>query len=50
MYPFDYDALHMFGWTNYRLGKLREAKVLFNKTLMNRPDDKSALEGLGLIQ
>lgn len=50
MYPFDYDALHMFAWTNYRMGKLREAKVLFNKALLNRPGDSSCLEGLGLIK
>lgn len=50
LYPFDYDSLLMFAWTNYRLGKLREAKVLFNKALLNRPKDSSALEGLGLIK
>jgi len=50
LYPFDYDALHMYAWTSYRLGKLREAKVLFNKVLLNRPGDASALEGLGLIK
>lgn len=50
LYPFDYDALLMFGWTNYRLGKLREAKVLFQKALLNSPDDQSAKEGLSLIQ
>lgn len=50
LYPFDYDALLMFAWTNYRLGKLREAKVLFNKALLNRPKDASATEGLGLIK
>jgi len=49
-YPFDYDALLMTGWTNFQLGKLREAKVLFGKTLLNKPGDKSALEGLGLIK
>lgn len=49
-YPFDYDALHMFAWSNYRLGKLREAKILFQKALLNRPDDASCLEGLGLIK
>jgi tetratricopeptide (TPR) repeat protein len=49
-YPFDYDALHMFAWTNYQMGKLREAKVLFNKTLLNKPGDASATEGLGLIK
>lgn len=50
MYPFDYDANHMYAWSNYQLGKLREAKVLFNKTLLIRPDDSSALEGFGLIK
>jgi len=50
MYPFDYDALHMFAWTNFQMGKLREAKVLFNKTLLNKPGDASTLEGLGLIK
>lgn len=50
LYPFDYDALLMTGWTNFQLGKLREAKVLFGKALLNKPGDKSALEGLGLIK
>jgi len=50
LYPFDYDGLLMYAWTNYRLGKLREAKVLFNKVLMNSPGDASATEGLKLIQ
>lgn len=50
MYPFDYDALHMFAWTNFQMGKLREAKVLFNKALMNHPADASCLEGLSLIK
>lgn len=49
-YPFDYDALHMFAWTNYQMGKLREAKVLFYKALLNRPNDASCMEGLGLIK
>lgn len=50
LYPFDYEGLLMYAWTHYRLGKLREAKVLFNKVLMNSPDDESATEGLKLIQ
>lgn len=49
-YPFDYDITIMYAWTNYQLGKLREARVLFQKALMITPGDKSALEGLGLIQ
>jgi tetratricopeptide (TPR) repeat protein len=50
LYPFDYDSMIMFAWTNYKLGKLREAKVLFNKVLLMKPKDSSALEGLGLIK
>lgn len=50
LYPFDYDILIMSAWTYFRLNKLREAKVLFNKALLNRPDDASALEGLRLIK
>jgi len=49
-YPFDYDGTHMFAWTHYRLGKLREAEVLFKKALLIRPGDASALEGLGLVK
>ena len=49
-YPFDYDATLMFAWTNYMLGKSREAKILFNKVLLISPNDASALEGLSLIK
>lgn len=50
LYPFDYDGLIMFAWTNFQMGKLREAKVLFNKVLLYSPEDKSANEGLKLIK
>ncbi|HLO92258.1 MAG TPA: tetratricopeptide repeat protein [Lentimicrobium sp.] len=49
-YPFDYDIIIMSAWTYYYLNKPREAKVLFNKALLNRPSDKSATEGLSLIK
>ena len=49
-YPFDYDATLMFAWTNYMLGKSREAKILFNKVLLISPKDASAIEGLSLIK
>lgn len=49
-YPFDYDGLLMFAWTNYRIGKLPQAKALFKKVLLLSPNDKSALEGLTLIK
>jgi len=50
LYPFGYDGLLMLAWTNFQQGKMREAKVLFNKVLMYSPGDKSATEGLGLIK
>ncbi|MEI6680987.1 MAG: tetratricopeptide repeat protein [Bacteroidota bacterium] len=50
LYPFDYDSMLLYGWTNYKLGKLREAQVMFNKVLLNKPKDVSALEGLSLIK
>lgn len=50
MYPFDYDSILMFAWTHYQLGKLREAKVLFQRVLLIKPNDESAQEGLSLIK
>jgi tetratricopeptide (TPR) repeat protein len=50
MYPFDYDITILYAWTNFQLGKLREAKVLFTKTLLIKPDDSSATQGLALIK
>ena len=50
LYPFDYDALTMLGWTNLKLNNIREAKVLFQKALLHTPTGSSASEGLDLIQ
>lgn len=50
LYPFDYDGLLMYAWTNLQLGKKKEAKDLFQKALLNRPNDISALEGLTLTK
>lgn len=50
LYPFSYDGLLMFAWTNLKLGKKREANVLFNKVLLLSPGDTSALEGLNLCK
>jgi tetratricopeptide (TPR) repeat protein len=50
LYPFDYDSMVLYAWTNLKLGKTREAQVLFNKVLLIRPKDVSALEGLALIK
>lgn len=50
LYPFDYNSLLMSAWTSYFLGRMQDAKVLFNKVLLNQPNDASALEGLSLIK
>lgn len=49
LYPFDYDGLLMYAWTNLQLGKKKEAKVLFQKVLLNKPSDNSAIDGLALV-
>lgn len=50
LYPFDYDALLMFGWTNLKLHRVREARVLFQKALLHTPAGLSALEGLDEVK
>lgn len=50
LYPFDYDSTIMYAWTHFKLGKLREAEVLFKKALLMRPGDESANEGLQLLE
>jgi len=50
LYPFDYYGVLMLGWTNYQLGKTKEAKVLFQKALLYDPSSASAKEGLGLMK
>jgi tetratricopeptide (TPR) repeat protein len=49
LYPFDYDALTMLGWTCFKLNNFREAKVLFQKALLHTPGGTSATEGLDLL-
>ncbi|HPE43801.1 MAG TPA: tetratricopeptide repeat protein, partial [Bacteroidales bacterium] len=48
LYPFDYDTVILLAWTELKLGKLREARVMFQKALLIRPGDSSASEGLNL--
>lgn len=50
LYPFDYDALTMSAWTYLKLNNLREAKILFQKALLNTPNGPSASEGLDLLK
>jgi len=46
LYPFDYDANHMLGWTYLMTGKKAEAKALFARALLIKPGDTSASDGL----
>jgi len=50
LYPFDSESVLMYAWSNFQLGKTREAKVLFNEVLLIDPNNESALEGLELIK
>ncbi|MCK5281252.1 MAG: tetratricopeptide repeat protein [Cyclobacteriaceae bacterium] len=50
LYPNDFDAVLLYAWTHYQMGKLKEAKVLFNKALLIKPNNASAQYGLGLIK
>ncbi|MEN8137891.1 MAG: tetratricopeptide repeat protein [Bacteroidota bacterium] len=49
LYPFGYDGLIMYAWNSLQLGKSKEARILFNKVLIYSPNDKSALEGLAIL-
>lgn len=50
MYPFNYDVVINSAWNYYYLGKLREAKVLFNQALLLNPGDESAKKGVQSIK
>ncbi len=50
LYPLDYDSVIMLAWTKLYLGKMGDAKVLFNHALTIRPNDVSAVAGLKLIK
>ena len=50
LYPFDYDSNHMLAWTYLNMGRNNDAKILFNKALLIRPSDSSALSGLAKIK
>lgn len=50
LYPLDYDSVVMLAWTKLNLGKLVEAKILFNQALILRPNDSAATSGLKLIK
>jgi tetratricopeptide (TPR) repeat protein len=50
LYPFDYDSHSLYGWILLKLGKTREAQVMFNKVLIIKPKDVSATQGLSQIK
>ncbi|MES2397710.1 MAG: tetratricopeptide repeat protein [Bacteroidota bacterium] len=50
LYPFGYDALLMYAWANFQLGKNKEAKILFKSALLLSPYSQSAMDGLSLIK
>lgn len=50
LYPFDYDANHMLGWTYLQLGRTAESRLLFQKALLIRPGDASSISGLSGIK
>ena len=49
-YPFDYDGTIMYAWTHLKTGKLRQAEILFQKALLIKPHDESAMEGLEMLK
>jgi tetratricopeptide (TPR) repeat protein len=50
LYPFDYDSVILLAWINYQKGSLREAEVLFKKSMLIKPANVSAEYGLSLIK
>ncbi len=46
MNPFDYDGNYLLGWAYLNLGKSNDAKLLFQKCLLYKPDDTNAKDGL----
>lgn len=50
LYPFDYDALVLFGWIQLQMGKTAKARALFEKALLIFPEGSLALEGLNQVK
>jgi tetratricopeptide (TPR) repeat protein len=49
-YPFDFDSVILLAWIHYQMGNLREAEVLFKKSMLIKPNNSSAEQGLSLIK
>lgn len=50
LYPFDYDSNLLMGWTKLALSDKAGALSSFEKVLLYKPSDASALEGEGLCK
>jgi len=50
LFPFDYDGLIMLAWCRLKQQNYREARIFFQKALMRKPGDSSAIEGLKLLK
>jgi tetratricopeptide (TPR) repeat protein len=50
LYPFDYDSVILLAWINYQKGSLREAEILFKRSMLIKPSNASAEYGLSLIK
>lgn len=46
LYPFDYDANLSLAWCYLNLGRKTDARVLYSKALLIRPNDPTATAGL----
>lgn len=49
LYPTQYKAISLHAWNCIKLGKMREAKVLFHRLLLLYPQDETTLEGIRTI-
>ena len=50
LYPFDYDATLSLAWCYLNLGRKTDARVLYTKALLIRPNDATATAGLKRTQ
>jgi Flp pilus assembly protein TadD len=50
LYPFDYDATLSLAWCYLNLGRKTDARVLYSKALLIRPNDPTAPAGLKRAQ
>lgn len=50
MYPYDLESVVLLAWIYLKREDYRKAKILFNKSLLIKPGNASALEGLKHIQ